>query len=212
MATAATGLLCLLGDPVDHSLSPVIQGAALRRLDLDMAYLAFRVERRDFGAALRGLAALGCRGCNVTVPFKEEAAAAVDSLSPEARALGSVNTVLFAPGMTCGYNTDVAGIARTLEGLEPPRRGALLLGAGGAARAAGYVLARNGYGPVTVSNRGRDRAERLAADLRSLSENATITVLPWGELPERPPGMVVNATSLGLAGNPWPAPMPAQIA
>lgn len=204
MTGAATGLLCLLGNPVGHSLSPAMHNAAFRHLGLDMRYMAFCVERGSFPEALQGLKALGCLGANVTVPYKEEAFFLVDRLDPSARELGAVNTVVFRDGAACGYNTDVAGVREAITLLAPREKSVLLLGAGGAGRAAALVLAREGFAPLTICNRDGMRARRLADDLAAITGRSVAEVIPWGDRPCQPPGLLVNATSLGLEGNPWP--------
>lgn len=204
MTGASTGLVCLLGNPVKHSLSPAMHNAAFRHLGMDMNYMAFQVEPEGLIRALEGLKALGCRGANVTIPYKEEIFALADWLDPSARELGAVNTLVFRGGAICGYNTDVAGVEQVIRLLAPEGKAALLLGAGGAARAAALVLARRGFAPLTITNRTRSRAERLAADLEAIIGRSVAQVLPWGEVPERDPDIMVNATSLGLDANPWP--------
>ncbi len=204
MTGASTGLVCLLGNPVKHSLSPAMHNAAFRYLGMDMNYMAFRVEPQGLIQALQGLKALGCRGANVTVPYKEETFSLADWLDPSARELGAVNTLVFRNGATCGYNTDVAGVDQAIRLLAPAGRRALLLGAGGAARAAALVLARGGFASLTITNRTGGRAERLAADLEAIVGRPVGEVVPWGEVPEKAPDLVVNATSLGLDANPWP--------
>ncbi|MDO9508331.1 MAG: shikimate dehydrogenase [Thermovirgaceae bacterium] len=203
MTGAATGLICLLGNPVEHSLSPVIHNAAFRHLGLDMRYMAFCVDRGRFPEALQGLKALGCQGANVTVPYKEEAFPLVERLDPAARELRAVNTVIFRDGVTCGYNTDVAGVRAAIHLLAPLEKSALLLGAGGAGRAAALVLAREGFCPLGISNRDPQRAGKLVDDMASIMGRSVAEVIPWGETMSPAPGILVNSTSLGLRENPW---------
>lgn len=204
MTGASTRLACLLGNPVGHSLSPAMHNAAFRHLGLDINYMAFRVEPECLVQALQGLKALGCIGANVTVPYKEEAFSLVDWLDPSVRELGVVNTVVFRGGAACGYNTDVAGVRGAIRLLAPKEKSALLLGAGGAGRAAALVLAREGFSPLRISNRDEGRARRLAEDMAAIVGRPVAEVIPWGEVPRTAPGLLVNATSLGLAANPWP--------
>ncbi len=202
---AGTGLIALLGDPVAHSLSPRMQNAALLAVGADLRYLAFRVGEADFLPAVRGLAALGARGANVTVPHKERARACADRLSPEAERTGAANALLFAPGGIEGHNTDVAGVRAALEELGAPLdRGALILGAGGAARAAAEALRRAGVRPIRVANRSLPRAERLLADLARPEGILLGEALPLGALPPEAPGILIQATSCGLADTPFP--------
>ncbi len=204
MIGAATHLICLLGNPVEHSLSPVMHNAAFMHLDLDMRYMAFRVERGRFPEALQGLKALGCRGVNVTVPYKEEAFLLAERLDPSALVIRAVNTMIFRDGVTCGCNTDVIGVRDAVNLLAPGKKSALLLGAGGAGRAAALALAQEGFYPLGISNRNSERAGKLVDDLASIMGRSMAEVIPWGEPMSPAPGILVNATSLGLNETPWP--------
>lgn len=205
MTTAHTRLICLLGNPVSHSLSPAMQNAALRKLGFDAAYLSFPVEREDLRKALEGLKAMKALGANVTIPFKEEVFRLVDEIDPDAEVLGAVNTVIFRNGRTLGFNTDVHGTAKALEALAPnERNAALLLGAGGAGRGAALALIRAGFSPIYLANRHPERAEKLARDLGSQAESGQLRVVPWEENLPEPVGLLVNTTSLGLGENLWP--------
>lgn len=204
MIGASTGLICLLGNPVGHSLSPVMHNAAFMHLGLDMRYMAFCVERGRFPEALRGLKTMGCLGVNVTVPYKEEAFLLAERLDPSALGTRAVNTMIFRDGVTCGCNTDVIGVRDAVNLLAPGERSALLLGAGGAGRAAALALAREGFCPLGISNRNSERAVKLVDDLASTIGHPVAEVIPWGEPMSPAPGILVNATSLGLNGNRWP--------
>lgn len=216
--SAATRLLGIIGWPVGHSLSPTLHNAALAALDLDYVYVALPVEPQRVGDAVRGLPALGFRGVNVTIPHKGTVVPLMDELSPEAKLIEAVNTVVVEEGGALhGYNTDVTGIELALEetltvaaGALPsgdvlellPGAGALVLGAGGAARAAALALARRGLA-LTVVNRTAARAERLAALVTTAVPEAVCEPVPWDfltpDLVTRQ-AVLVNATSLGMAG------------
>jgi shikimate dehydrogenase len=205
---AGTGLLVLLGDPVGHSLSPRIQNAALASAGADLRYLAFRVSPDGFEAALRGLVALGVRGANVTVPHKEAARRLADRLSPEAERAGAVNTLLFDPERGIeGHNTDLIALRSVMAG-KPPEGEALLLGAGGVARAAACALLEAGFA-FRIVNRNRERAERLLADLGRFDDVSRVGIAsPEGLASEGAKGLdgvrvLVNATSCGLPGIPF---------
>ncbi len=193
----------LLGDPVGHSLSPAIHNAAFRALGLDAVYLACRVEAARLGDAVAGLGALGCLGANVTIPHKEAAVRLVDRLTPAAEAVGAVNTLAFADEEIVGDNTDAEGFAlplrphaETLAGTE-----AVVLGAGGAARAAVYaLLTAFEPGRVTVAARRTEQARRLVADLSPWAGPDALCALPLAEAGEaiRRSTLVVNATPVGM--------------
>jgi shikimate dehydrogenase len=193
--------LAVIGHPVAHSRSPDMQTAALAELGLagEWTYGALDVAPADFEATVAELAAAGdYAGVNVTVPHKAAALAMADEQSAAAEAIGAANTLSFRAGRIVADNTDAGGLLRALPGSVRGRR-ALVLGAGGAARAAIWALARGGAVvdvdlepvPVHVWNRTRERAERVAAEL--------------GGNPEPAPrqgayGLIVNATTVGLHG------------
>lgn len=179
MATidGCTQLVGVIGWPIAHSLSPTMHNAALDALGLNWRYVAMPVRPGEVVAAVRGLAALGFRGCNVTVPHKPAVIPALDSIAPEAAALGAVNTLVFtrddegAPHIA-GHNTDVAGFIGDLRasGFEPEGRRVVVVGAGGAARGVVYGLLDAGAARITVLNRTVERAQALIEDLTQRRE------------------------------------------
>jgi len=207
MPDAATRLCGLLGHPVGHSLSPVMQNAAFRAAGLNMVYLAFDVAPPDLPAAVAAVRALGLAGVNVTVPHKEACLPLLDEVDPDAAAVGAVNVIVPRDGRLVGYNTDGDGFIRALReaGTEPRGRTALIIGAGGAARAVAVALARVGAARITVTNRTHERAVRLAADLTALGVQAQ--ALPWDALTGRTPEaeaavtaseLIIQTTTLGM--------------
>ncbi|MEC4686945.1 MAG: shikimate dehydrogenase [Nitrospirota bacterium] len=164
-----TQLCGLLGNPVDHSLSPAIHNAAFQKLGLNFVYLAFRVE--DLDGAIRGIRSLGnLRGFSVTIPHKVAILPYLDEVEPTAKHIGSINTIVVNNGKLQGYNTDASGAMRALRDADVPLKGQriLMLGSGGAARAIAFALAA-GTGPAGLTILGVDDAERhrLVQDLRS---------------------------------------------
>jgi shikimate dehydrogenase len=189
-----------MGNPIRHSVSPVMHNAAFRALDLDWVFLAFEVWRGAGPAALAGVRALGIDGLSVTMPHKDAAAAAVDRLSPTARALGAVNTVVRHADVLEGHNTDGAGFVgavRDDEGFDPAARRCLVLGAGGAARAVVKALADAGASQVVVVNRNPARAEAAAALAGTAGRVGTVEEVADAEL-------IVNATPVGMASSARP--------
>mgnify|MGYP000340399587 CR=1 FL=1 len=174
-----TQLAGVIGWPVEHSLSPAMHNAALDALGLNWRYVAMPVRPGEVIAAVRGLAALGFRGCNVTVPHKPAVIPALNSISPEAETLGAVNTLIFTRDDTdtvriAGHNTDVAGFIGDLRanGFEPEGRRVVVVGAGGAARGVVYGLLKAGAARVTVLNRTVERALALIEDLMQRRKDA----------------------------------------
>ena len=200
--TAATRVLALLGDPVAHSRSPRFQNAAIRALGLDGVYVALRCSGGDVPALVRGLAHAGGGG-NVTVPHKQAAFAAVDRRTEAAEATGACNTFWLADGQVWGDNTDVAGFSaavRLLLGRSVAGGRALVIGAGGAARAAVHALASHGAERIVILNRTAERARALAHRFGSAMARIDVVTSP-DELEGDSFDLAVNATSLGLHPN-----------
>jgi len=196
----------VIGWPVSHSLSPRLHTAWLQELGINGAYVPLPVEPHALPAAVAGLKALGFAGANVTVPYKEAVLKLVDALDPTARAIGAVNTLVIESGRIEGRNTDAFGFIENLKASLPDwrmklgNRAALVLGAGGAARAVVYALTLSGISRILISNRSGERAVALAVDLGGSAALA----IPWGERSEavREAGLIVNTTSLGMRGQP----------
>lgn len=189
-----TRLAGVIGDPVRHSLSPLIHNAGFRAVDLDWVYLAFEVPAGGAADALEGMRALGLDGLSVTMPHKADVAAAVDRLSPAAEALGAVNTVVRQGSALVGENTDGEGFVNALridEGVDVAGLRCLVLGAGGAARAVIRALADAGAAEVVVAARRPEAAAAAAALGGSIARVGT---------PEEADGaqLVVNATPVGM--------------
>jgi shikimate dehydrogenase len=186
----------IIGDPVRHSLSPALHNAAFAALGLDWVYLAFPVQAGEVPACLNAVRTLGIEGLSVTMPHKAAVAAAVDRLSPVAATLGSANTVRRRGRDLIGDNTDGEGLLAALrldEGWDPARRRCLVLGTGGAARAAVLALGQAGAAEVVVVGRRPEMAEAAAALAGPAGRVAEIEAVEGVDL-------VVNATPVGMAG------------
>jgi shikimate dehydrogenase len=220
---AETCLLGVMGWPVEHSLSPAMHNVVLDRLALNWRYLPLPVPPTRVRDAVQGAAALGFRGVNVTVPHKQEVMAVLDEITPEARAVGAVNTIVITrredgESQLSGHNTDVEGFTGSLRagGFDPTgSRSALVVGAGGAARAVVYGLLAEGSGEVLVLNRTAARAARLVADLSFVAEGRLhAAVLEQGHLlaVAKDADLLVNTTTVGMwphiEGSIWPENIP----
>jgi shikimate dehydrogenase len=198
----------ILGWPVEHSRSPAMQNAAFQARGLDAVYVHFAVHPDRVGDAVRGLRALGVRGANVTVPHKEAVLAELDQVTPEARAIGAVNTIVRDGERLIGHNTDAEGLSRSLEeaGVELSFAQVTVLGAGGAARAAVVGLAMRGASRVWVAARRLEQAEALVADLQAACPKCVLTprALSAEALREVFPetSLLVQSTSATLAHAP----------
>jgi shikimate dehydrogenase len=192
--TASTRVAAVIGDPVRHSLSPVIHNAAFEALGLDWVYVAFRVEPGWVGPAVAGMRALGLAGLSVTMPHKEAVVRHLDRLTPTASTLGAVNTVVWEGEELVGDSTDGAGFVDALsdEGVDPRGMRAVVLGAGGAARAVVLALYRAGAADISVvPNRRPERAEQVAAVAPGTARPGTVEEVGGADL-------VVNATPAGM--------------
>ncbi|MEA3377987.1 MAG: shikimate dehydrogenase [Chloroflexota bacterium] len=222
-----TQLVGLVGWPVEHTMSPAMHNAAFAALELNWRYVPLPVPPERVEAAMPGLVALGFRGANVTVPHKQAVLPALDTVAPEAQILGAVNTVVIerAPdgSASCrGHNTDAAGFMGALRdgGFDPRGASAVVVGAGGAARAVVFSLREARATQIVVLNRTLEHAQRLVSDLGHQS-STILRVEPFDEdaLVEaaRAADLLVNATPMGMSpranDSVWPdeVPLPAHL-
>ena len=194
----------VMGWPVAHSRSPLLHSFWLKEHRIDGEYVLLSVRPEELAPSLRGLAVRGFAGCNLTIPHKEAALAIVDVVDAASARIGAVNTVIVRPdGALEGRNTDAFGFRENLRAAQPGWRAgagpAVVLGAGGAARAVVAALLDDGVRDIRLVNRGRDRAAALAAAL-----GGPIEVVDWARRAEALAGaaLLVNATSLGQTGQP----------
>jgi shikimate dehydrogenase len=206
-AAASIPLAGVMGWPVGHSLSPRLHGFWLKSYGIDGAYVPLAVRPENIEGALRALPLLGFRGVNLTLPHKETSLRALDRVEPLARRIGAVNTVVVrADGSLEGRNTDAFGFIENLRhgaiGWRADAGTAVVLGAGGAARAVVVALLDAGAPRIRVVNRDRARAEAMAAEIGSAASR--LEVKPWEKRSEAlaDAALLVNATSLGLSGGP----------
>ena len=199
LLTGSARLAGVIGWPVAHSRSPRIHGTWLNRHGLDGAYVPLAVAPENFAEAVRGLAKAGFAGANVTLPHKEAAFAVCDVVEEFARRAGAVNTLVFTPQGIEGRNTDGYGFVANLRahGVVPSVGPALILGAGGAARAIAAALVDEGA-QVVICNRSMERALSVAGAVPG------VKVLQWKKREDavQRASLLVNTTSLGMVGNP----------
>lgn len=198
MINGKTRLAGVMGWPVSHSLSPVIHNAWFRQTGINGVYVPFPVKPEELEQAVRGMAAMGVAGVNLTIPHKEWVLPLCDEVDEAAKRIGAVNTVLFKEGKMHGFNTDAYGFWQNLE--ERARfvrkHVALVLGAGGAARAVVAALDAAGFGTIYVMNRTFAKAEQF----KTLSPK--VVPLEWNANPAqmKEVDLLVNTTSLGMKG------------
>lgn len=197
--------LAVLGDPVSHSRSPAMQTAALEALGLaeEWSYEAIRVPSSELGERVEALAERGFAGVNVTIPHKEAALALADDASQQAREIGAANTLSFDAGRVRADNTDASGLLAALP-RSPGGERALVLGAGGSARAAAWALSRSGAS-VEVWNRTAARADELVRALARAAAGASedsplLAPVSAEQARSADYGLIVNCTAVGLSG------------
>lgn len=205
--TGKTRLAGIMGWPISHSRSPALHNFWLDEHGIDGVYVPLPVRPENLAQALRALPVLGFRGCNLTLPHKQTAISIVDRVDSLARRIGAVNTVVVAPdGSLLGSNTDVYGFRESLRDAAPdwdPAAGAaVVLGAGGAARAVVAALIEAGAAEIRLLNRTLAHARRIADDLSAAPSR--VSVYRWDERDAllAGAGLLVNTTSLGMAGEP----------
>lgn len=217
MISGKTRVCGVIGDPIEHTMSPVMHNAAFKELGLDYLYVPLRVKREELGKAVESVRALNIRGLNVTLPHKVAIISFLDELDPLARKIGAVNTIVNDDGVLTGYNTDATGFLQALleGGVEPKEKKVVILGAGGASRAISFILAeRDAY--LVILNRllELDWAKELAQRVSKVSKKGVKAL----ELNEKNLEMVlegadilINATSVGMSPDVDETPVPAKL-
>jgi shikimate dehydrogenase len=192
----------VIGDPIEHTLSPTIHNAAFNHLGLDFVFLAFRVKAAELENAVLGMRGLGIHGLNVTMPHKSTVIAYLDEMDPAVRFLGSANTILNKEGKLSGFNTDGVGALQALRenSVEFAEKKVLLLGAGGAAKAIAFTLATE-VGELVVLNRAAEKAKELAEALKQALDKKVVGGALSSDALEvnlQDADVLVNATSIGM--------------
>ena len=200
--------LCgLIGDPVEHTMSPAMHNAAYRQMGLDYVYVPFRVKPEELGKAIDGIRAFNIRGLNVTIPHKVAVIPFLNKLDALAEKIGAVNTIVNDNSVLTGYNTDATGFLRALleKGIKPEGKNVLVLGAGGASRAVSLILADSGAERLVILNRAEELgwAYELAGNISQLynmdakagelNRDSLDSVMERIDI-----SILVNATSVGM--------------
>lgn len=210
-----TKVCAIIGDPVDHSLSPVMHNAAFKKLGLNLIYVAFPVTKNELKDAVSGIKSLGLRGLNVTMPHKHAVMKHLDTVDSTAKSIGAVNTILNSQGKLTGYNTDGIGamIALQENGVPTEEKKMVILGAGGAAKAIAYQAAQD-VETLSILNRTKEKAEQLAKDLtKNFGKNVNSGTLSHETLKKEleDADILVNATSVGMHPDTTNSPVPSDL-
>jgi shikimate dehydrogenase len=209
----STKLLGVIGDPIEHSLSPVMHNAALVAMGLDYIYVPFHIQPADLKCAIAGLAAIGVQGFNVTIPHKQTIMPLLADVTDVAKAIGAVNTVWRTEQGWIGTNTDVEGFLAPLRSLDRDWSDceAVVLGNGGAARAIVAGCAQLGCANIWVVGRNSQRLEQFQQSWQSLPLASNLQVQRWENLPELlcHADLLINTTPIGMAPQIDASPVPA---
>lgn len=202
MIDGHTRLCGVIGNPVEHTMSPAIHNALAKKLSHNLVYVPFHVETGDVAAAVKGAYALNVLGLNVTVPHKKEVMEAVVEIDSLAEKIGAVNTLVRMEGGYKGYNTDMPGLYRAMcsEGIRLKGEEVILLGAGGAARAVAFLCAEKEAAKVYMLNRSVEKAQEIAGEVREKTGKECIYPMALADYPALPDKkyLAIQATSVGL--------------
>jgi shikimate dehydrogenase len=207
----------IIGDPIEHTMSPVIHNAAFAEMGLDYVYIAFRVKAEELDKAIESVRALNMRGLSVTIPHKVAVLKLLDKLDPLAEKIGAVNTIVNDDGVLTGYNTDATGFLQAMleRGVEPKGKNIAILGAGGASRAVSFILADRGANLVILNRRLElDWAVELARRIsQTFSKKVEALELNRENLMKalEKADILVNATSVGMSPNINETPVPPDL-
>lgn len=203
MIDGSTKIYGIFGYPIKHTLSPLMHNAAFESLNLNAAYLPFEVRPEELKRAVESIRALGICGLNITIPHKERIIPFLDELSPEAESIGAVNTIVVGNRRLTGYNTDGIGfmvaLRKDLE-ISPKGKDIFILGAGGAARAISFVLAKEGVNSIILFDLIKSRTQGLAKDLRKNFPQCLVKAIysPIDHLTLSNINILINATPVGM--------------
>lgn len=183
----------IIGDPVDHSLSPIMHNLAFKEKNIKAIYGAFRVKSSDLAKAVEGIRALNIKGVSVTIPHKEKIMEYLDEIDEIAKEIGAVNTILNKEGNLKGFNTDWIGVLKAFEEneVELKDKKVVILGAGGASKAIIYALIKGGAKEIYVYNRTFEKAKLLESKFGIIAK-------PWEELKRVEGDIIIQTTSVGL--------------
>jgi len=190
----------IIGDPVNHSLSPIMHNLAFREKNIKAVYGAFRVSSPDLAKAVEGIRALNIKGVSVTIPHKEKVMEYLEKIDETAYKIGAVNTIVNENGVLKGCNTDWIGVLKAFKenGVEIQNKKVVVVGAGGASKAVIYALMKGGAGRMFVYNRTFEKAKLL-------EKKFGIIAKPWGELKSASGDIIIQTTSVGLKS--WESPV-----
>jgi len=204
MINSSTQLLGVIGDPIDHSLSPDMQNFVIQKLGLNYCYHAFHVTPTELQKSINSFQTLKIKGINVTLPHKQTVMSCLDEISEEAKCLGAVNTILFENDKLFGYNTDVIGFLDSLGDFRNSLKSktAVVIGAGGSARAVIFALIKDGIGDIKIFNRTIQKGEKLKYEMIGITQFDKISSIQ-PTMPDlaheiQTASILINTTPIGM--------------
>ena len=204
MITGKTKVAGVIGNPIEHSLSPPMHNAAYKQLKMDYVYVAFRIEKEDLPKVIESAKTMGLVGLNVTIPYKTDIIEYLDEIDETARQINAVNTISFKNGVAKGYNTDGTGAIKSIEKYTTVKsRNVLVLGAGGASKAITFTLINHGINRLIIANRSKDNAFQLIDNLKRQTGFEDISYIEIAEADRilDDVDIIINTTPIGMYPN-----------
>ena len=201
-----TKTFAVIGDPIDHSLSPIIHNSAFRELDLDYTYIAYKIPKNELSYGLDALKKIKITGFNVTIPHKIDIMKFLDYMDEDSKTIGASNTVINQNGILTGYNTDMQGFLEPImqREINIKNSNVLLFGAGGAARAIAVAFAKQNAKKITIVNRTLERGKEIKELVSKLGLNSDVINFEDFDGDENKYDFVVNSTSIGMKNENFP--------
>ena len=204
MITGKTKVAAVIGNPIEHSLSPPMHNAAYKQMGMDYVYVAFKIEKDNLSHLIESAKTMGLVGLNVTIPYKTDIIEYLDEVDDTARRINAVNTIRFNDGMAKGYNTDGTGAVKSIEKYtELKNKKVLVLGAGGASKAITFTLLNHGINSLTIANRSRDNAIQLIDNLKKQTgfDQISYVDIEKADTILEDVDIIINTTPIGMYPN-----------
>ena len=204
MITGKTKVAAVIGNPIEHSLSPPMHNAAYKQMGMDYVYVAFKIEKDNLSHLIESAKTMGLVGLNVTIPYKTDIIEYLDEVDDTARRINAVNTIRFKDGMAKGYNTDGTGAVKSIEKYtELKNKKVLVLGAGGASKAITFTLLNHGINSLTIANRSRDNAIQLIDNLKKQTgfDQISYVDIEKADTILEDVDIIINTTPIGMYPN-----------